>query len=573
MAIELYDYQKEALFILEAATVFGGNRIIAELCTGSGKTLTFASFAIDNAKKASLKTVIAIQFSDLIDQWIKAFKMLNWTNYGVIKAGYEEQINYDAPIQLIMEQTFDARLESLDHIKCDFLLLEEAHNRIQGDRIKRIINTLQPNTIIGFTGTPYDSKGCRFNGYETIRIIKSSQLLKKGKLTPIRHLQMSIGLDTSLSSVESSGSDYSMESLSSVYDVPAYNKAVIDGYELYKQQYNPNPKSIWFCTTTAHCEHLADMFQQRGHNIVAYTSKTKNATEIVEAFRTNTHVAVNPALFGGSKELKPIEGLISVAKIAIGFDVPDVDTASFCLTTKIRSKYVQGGSRCNRLSPNKKIAYILDFGQNIINHGEIYEDYEPPEEEDLKEYKEQFKMRNIELIKDGELFEISKAKLVAKIEEIKNRKTPLSEMNVEEIAQKFKVEEEPFDVLLITMALLNKLYADGTGSYTYMKFDKNIGKEKPALVKNFYSINSANWIYEDWLKLFEEFKEDEFRVKNWKRAFKTFCKTIVNKRQNIYSLKFKPNWLRQKYEEEKLTEQSNIMGSDINIDLDEELSF
>ena len=552
MAIELYDYQKEALFILEAEVVFGDNRIIAELCTGSGKTLVFASFAINYAKKANMKTVIAIQFSDLIDQWIKAFKMLDWDNYGVIKAGYEEKINYDAPIQLIMEQTFDARIESFDHLKCDFLLLEEAHNRIKGERIRRIINTLQPNTIIGFTGTPYNSKGCRFKDYETVRIIKSSRLLQKGKLTPIKHLQANIGLETSLSNVESSSDDYSMESLSSIYDTIAYNQAIVDGYELYKKQYNPNPKSIWFCTTTAHCEHLAEMFQQRGHNIIAYTSKTKNATEIVEAFRTNTHVAVNPALFGGSKKLKPIEGLVSVAKIAIGFDVPDVDTASFCLTTKIRSKYVQGGSRCNRLSCNKDVAYILDFGQNIVNHGEIYEDYEPPEEEDLKEYKEQFKMKNIELIKDGELFEISRAKLVAKIEEIKNNKTPLSQMSVEEIAQKFKVEEEPFDVLLITMALLNKLYANDTGSYTYMKYNRNTGKEEPKLVKNFYSINTANWIYEDWLKLFEDFKEDKLRVESWKKAFKTFCKTIVNKRQNIYSLKFKPNWLR----EEKMSSES-----------------
>ena len=564
MAIELYDYQKEALFIIEASYVFGSNKLLFELCTGSGKTLVFASFAINYAKKANMKTVIAIQFSDLIDQWIEAFKMLGWDNYGVIKAGYENQINHDAPIQLIMEQTFDARLEELSHIKCDFLLLEEAHNRIHGERIKRVVNALEPSSIIGFTGTPYNSNGCKIKDYETIRIIKSHQLLKIGKISPIKYLQASIGLNTSLSSVESSGDDYSMESLSSVYDTVSYNKAVVKGYELYRKNYNSNPKSIWFCTTTAHCEHLAEMFQRNGYNIVAYTSKTKNANEIIEAFRINAHMPVNPALFGGSDKLKPIEGLISVAKIAIGFNVPDVDTTSFCLTTKVRSKYIQGSSRCNRLSPDKKVAYILDFGQNIINHGEIYEDYEPPEEKDLKSYKEKFKFKNIEFLQNGDLFEISREKLNAKIEEIKNRKTPLSQMSVEEIAQKFKVEEEPFDVLLITMALLNKLYADGTGSYTYMKYNRNTGKEEPKLVKNFYSINTANWIYEDWLKLFEDFKDNEYMVNNWKKAFKTFCKTIVNKRQNIYSLKFKPNWLRERYEEEMSSNQNSSYNTDDN---------
>ena len=110
-------------------------------------------------------------------------------------------------------------------------------------------------------------------------------------------------------------------------------------------------KFICFGASIAHCEELAKQFMQAGINVALYTSRTPDdeCVRVVEEFR---------------KPDSYIRGLISVAKLAKGFDVPDVECGIFARPLRRSlTEWIQMFGRILRYNPGKT-AIMLDHSGN-----------------------------------------------------------------------------------------------------------------------------------------------------------------------------------------------------------------
>src|SRR5690606_1768086 len=62
--------------------------------------------------------------------------------------------------------------------------------------------------------------------------------------------------------------------------------------------------------------------------------------------------------------------LVNVDVLTTGFDAPGVDCVAICRPTMSPSLYIQMVGRGLRLAPKKKDCLLLDYGCNVLRHGE-----------------------------------------------------------------------------------------------------------------------------------------------------------------------------------------------------------
>ena len=195
---------------------------------------------------------------------------------------------------------------------------------------------------------------------------------------------------------------------------------------------------------------------------------------------------------------------------------------------------VQIVGRMKRLAPNKKYAEILDMAQLVSYHGFVDTDhYEPPErgisselnKELLENATRHLKLENlISILDDTKLESISRTIYNARIEELKNNKTKLRDMEPRELVNKLYIEDDPVMIIAIAVTLFAELYGE---SYVA----KN-GKT----VKNFRNSNSVEWISELWTELLP--KQDSYHQRKYIKALKTRTINMIKDKSSIWGLRF-----------------------------------
>ena len=304
-------------------------------------------------------------------------------------------------------------------------------------------------------------------------------------------------------------------------------------------------KTLIFCSSIAQADSIAEALQRDGYSAIAYHSKKskKQNERVLESFSNN-------APFQGSDEQlqdknlfsdgsdkpseKIITHLVSINKLAIGFDVPDIQLGVILRPSKIRSLMVQIVGRMKRLSPNKHYAEILDMAQLLSYHGFVDTDhYDPPiEGADTDENKElldkatkHLKLESLSAtLDDDEFIPITREAYNIKIEELKSSTKRLSNMTGRELSNKLEVEEDPVMMIAIAVTLFALLHGE---SYTA----KN-GKE----VKNFRNTNSISWMSELWIKLLPE--QDEYHKRKYTKALRTRIVNMLKDKSSIWGIRF-----------------------------------
>ena len=560
--MELYDYQKEAIDAIESEFMFGSNKVILSAPTSFGKTITSIMYAVEHTTG---KVFISLSISALVDQFINTLDKIEFEDYGVVKRGYEDRYNPLARIQIIMDNSFVNKLADFGK-DCELLVVDEIQIRISGDRMKQIIGWLQPEFILGMSGTPYDSRGLAIRGFSIVETITLKELTERGYLTPVRYLTTEFAVEEDLSYATSSGDDYSQESLASLYGSDEYISKMIDAYKNIGDKIDLNPyncKSIWLCSTIENCEKLADKLQSNGFDIYAYHGKLSDSesNQLMHSFRTGKPLPVqehNLLNYNVKEENRYVHGLISVQKLAVGFDVADIDIGIACSTSKVRSKVHQFIGRLVRKSPKKEFAYYIDFGQNIKLHGFADEHYEPPlQNTDLEIIKENKRKHSLEyldiLISESGSHEVTRESYELKLKELKQEGKSLSSLTIEELKNKFAIEEDYLELIIMMFAFVNKVYGyDGknnTRNYNSKTWDKENNRETEKVNYNFYNEDKVDWVSEAWIELFDKY-EDKYLHRKWTKALKTRIRSIVNSQKSIYSIRFFSEFLENQYLED-----------------------
>ena len=347
--MKLRKYQQDILDNIDAERAFGSSKLVVDLTVGGGKSLVISSLCKQYPDE---KVVILTNITKLIGQIASHLDEVG-VDYSILKAGLEGKFDPSKRVQLVMEQTLHAR--DID-LAADIIIRDEGHVGTSGDRYKSIVKSSGCDLEVLFSGTCYDSFGVQLDGYDLVKGLTTKEATSQGYLTPaITHIAK-FTKDLDFSDIGASG-DYSANELDEVINNDSYNLAVVDAYKLLPKQ--PR-RTIVFVSSIEHSDALAAMFNS--NDIAAKSVHSKNTEEACFEQPSDDGLLIEV-------ESRDIEVIISVNKIAIGFDDTSINTMINCRPTKVRSLYHQMCGRAIRLHSGQESVDILDCSRATVEHG------------------------------------------------------------------------------------------------------------------------------------------------------------------------------------------------------------
>lgn len=361
-------YQKEAI---EAPFKYWeshcGNPLI-QAPTGSGKSLIIAEFCKRCMSYEGTRILVLAHVKELLEQ-NEAEMLGQWpeADVGVYSAGLKRKELRNA-ITIAGIQSIYKKSVVLG--KVDLVIIDEAHLVPQKSmgRYRRLLHDLSQKNphmkVVGYTATPWRlGGGCLTDGNDSIfsRVIYSisvSSLIRDGHLCNVKALSTHGTADFSKLKKSGNGEFTEMSILEAIQANDNTNVAISEAIELGK-----DCKSwLVFCAGVEHAKNICQKLNDNGvvaKVLVGETDKKERAA-IIEELRSNK-----------------IRALVSVSCITTGLNVRNVDFMLCLRATQSSSLWVQMVGRIMRTHPDKKVALIADYGDNIERHGPI-EDIKPP---------------------------------------------------------------------------------------------------------------------------------------------------------------------------------------------------
>jgi len=567
--IQLYPHQQKALDETIEAIDNGNKMIISYLVPSFGKTFYSLFLAMHYNTK---KVIIAMNMSPLIDQFVSEAKSLNLP-ITVLKSNHE--INYDPNARIVigMEQTIAARLDNeLKDMSVDIYIRDEIHNGFHGDRLAKIKAHLDPDVVVGMSGTPWNQYGYGFpNVDKTVYGPTIKWMTDQGYLSKLTYLIPGWTLRKKLGNKFSG--EYSQDDLEEHY-TDTFQNRVIDNFMNNNFFEGMNTKSVWFCSSVKMAEEYAAKLQSLGYPAFTYHGKMKQRDRdiIMDAYRSNTPMKVDKDinLFNYSEPVEEVIplALVSVQTLTTGFSVKDIEVGVYTSSTSVLSKHHQSLARLIRKPDHQIVKYFMDFGRNVERLGTVEDHYDPPPYDadfsELKEKIEALRMEHLGVIcdNDDEIYAIDRNVYESELNNIISDTRKFSEMSTDDLKKQFEVTKDISTAIAIGLTFMklvhgqqmkNKWGKDDIGYYA-ISFDKerNVEVEKP--VVGWYNPKSLQWISEPAEKLFARFSHDKRLLKKWFKSYKTRIRNIVNDRKNIYQIRF--------YAEKLLDDEIENIGTD-----------
>lgn len=351
--INMRDYQVKAHDAVWAEYDAGVTRQLVSIATGGGKTY-LASHVIRTARARGFERVLFLVHRDeLVSQSIDSLEQISPNmSIGVVKA---ERNDLHADIIVASAQTLaqSRRLAELQDSMSGRLLFvsDECHHDMSPSR-RRAIETLVPELLVGLTATPNrgDKVGLDAIYQKIVFHLPMLELIAMGKLTRLRGLR--IDTEEDLDSVHTVGNDLNQGELADSIDNDSRNDLIVASYVKHASD---RRKTVAFCVTVAHAEHLRDRFRAAG--IVA---------EMVEG---ETPTEDRRRILGDFKAGR-IPVLVNVMVLSEGYDEPGIDCILWTRPTKSQALYVQCIGRGARVAPNqgKESCLVIDFVDSSSRH-------------------------------------------------------------------------------------------------------------------------------------------------------------------------------------------------------------
>ena len=202
MSFVLRQYQKNILNKLWSC-LKDQDRVLVSAPTGAGKTV-MAGALIHELVKRGKKIAFVVDSEELIKQ---TEKTLN-TKVSIVKAGFDNYFDADNPIQIIMLQTFFARVNKLPDMSLDYIIIDEVHVGWQKARMNELLRIYSDAKVVGLSATPINAKGYLLDGFqEFVNEVQTKDLIELGFLAkPICYAPKNCVID--LSKVSLTGYEY-----------------------------------------------------------------------------------------------------------------------------------------------------------------------------------------------------------------------------------------------------------------------------------------------------------------------------------------------------------------------------
>lgn len=319
------------------------NQILA-IPTGGGKSIGALMLIAESLKKFRRATFACDRIT-LINQVSAEADKVGMQNHGIVQADHWRRDN-SLPFQIASVQTIQARGYWPES---DLYVIDEAH--VLHKAHKELLEAKRA-PVIGLTATPC-TKGLGKYFTNLVNAATMDQLTRAGVLVPMRILTCTA---PDMSQAKTVGGEWTAGSASKC-------EAKIIGDVVGEWLTHASGlKTIAFGADIAYGRELVKRFKAADVNAAEYTSETTpdDCKRLLEEFR-------NPD--------SAIRVLVSVEKLAKGFDVPDVGCVIDARPLKKSlSTAIQMWGRGLRCSPGKTECVLLDFTRNIVRFMEEFEE-------------------------------------------------------------------------------------------------------------------------------------------------------------------------------------------------------
>ena len=565
--IILRPYQENIINETLAAVQFGSDNIVIDSSPGSGKSIIISKTAQELSKNG--KVVISITITALLDQIAEHLDLIN-QSYSILKAGRESEFNPDEKIQLVQAHTLHARL-SKSTIDADFYLQDEVHREYMTDRTRDILRFLSPKARIGYSGTCYDQAGFALEGAEMLTTTTTIDLQNQGYLCPIKYYIPKWAEQVDYSQVKSSGNDYNNVELEKIINSPEHLALVIKSMNEMDAK---NKKTLVFCSSIEQAEKVTEALNKAGYEAMSYHSKSNNSEDILEAFKNNTPFKIKPKkqklkdldtgdLFAEGMDIetkspepeKNVKCLVSINRLGIGFDCPDVVLGVQLRPTLVRSLFVQQVMRLARKHESKEFSEYLDLAQTTSRFGFHTDHYVAPQrtgdktadKKAIQDIDSAYALEDIAVILEETPIPINREIYVSEIEKIKKAlKKNMEDMSFEELIKAYDLSKDHREIISIA-----------THVYT-LKYGKPVSKagyEYNYKPEQFWSTSNFGkpefHVLHDMEYYFNEFPHMQ---KQWIKSLKTRCRNIIREELGLFRITGFIQFLRNKYVEEEMSE-------------------
>jgi len=358
----LRPYQKVA--VSDACTALDKHRnTLVVAPTGAGKTIMLSALVGERHKKG--KRVLVIQHRDeLVAQNKEKFEKVNPYITTSIVNGTVKHWDGDAVFSMIQTMSRDRNLR--DRPLFDMVVIDEGHHAAAPTYTK-VINAVREDNddaeIVGFTATPNrgDGKGLRSIFNNCAHQIELATLIREGFLVRPKSYIIDLGVGDQLDRVTKRGKEYDMEEVAAIMDRQVINDRIVSEWE----DKAGDRKTVVFCSTVAHAEHVCDAFVSAGIRadyVTGETDKQKRAEMLYNL------------------EFGDLQVIVNVAVLTEGFDAPPVSCIILTRPCSQKGTMVQMIGRGLRiLDPElypdviKTDCVVMDFGTSIITHGGLDE--------------------------------------------------------------------------------------------------------------------------------------------------------------------------------------------------------
>jgi DNA repair protein RadD len=334
---ELRPHQVEALRLIRLSAGKGNRRIVCQMPTGAGKTVTAAKL-IASAKAKGKSSIFTVPALSLINQTVDAFEAEGVTGIGVMQANHP-RTDPTAMVQVASVQTLAKR----DIPSAAVVIVDECH--IRASVVERMMDERPDVFFIGLSATPWaDGMGERWQ--DLVIPVTIGDLIEAGMLSRFKAFAPDV---PDLSGVKIKAGEYAEAGLERVMGSAKLVGSVTQTW----LEKGDNRPTLCFAVNRAHAAALAGEFQRHGV-----------ASAYVDAF---TDMAERSHI-NGQFRAGDIRVICSVRTMTTGVDLP-VSCIIDAAPTRSEMLHVQKIGRGLRVNPGTEDCLILDHAGNSIRLG------------------------------------------------------------------------------------------------------------------------------------------------------------------------------------------------------------
>lgn len=317
-------------------------RVLAQLPTGGGKTVIFASAAGQFTDRGHPVLVLAHR-EELLLQAKEKLEHVTGQAVGLIKAGYAE--DRSALIQVASV----ASLANRALPPAALAIVDEAHHSA-AQSYQQLLQQYPSAYILGVTATPARLDG---RGFKDIydRLVLGPTVrwaIDRGYLSPFKLFAAPKTVNTQ--GVKRTAGDYNARQLARAVDTSLVAGDLIEAWRTFA----PGKKTVVFAVNVEHSMAIARAYSEAGIPAEHLDGETldRDRKAVLERFKAGeTVILSNCGLF------------------AEGFDLPSVEAVQCVRPTQSLTFWLQMVGRSLRPHPGKDYAVIIDHTENWIVHG------------------------------------------------------------------------------------------------------------------------------------------------------------------------------------------------------------